>query len=176
MSRTVLLCLLLVVVAIQGKIVIVIDGDYEDCGTSYFDMTGLEFKAYNDTHLFLDGPLKVMKLIQAPWRVKITMEKFENNKWQPPMMSRLIPDFCATIQSPSEFYYHVTKNWVPKHCPYQAGTAIEFKMQQLNEFLLNFPPSMAGKWRVNLEGWFFEGAAKKTGYDCKRIGFELVDI
>lgn len=49
-------------------------------------------------------------------------------------------------------------------------------MQQLNEFAFDFPPNFVGKWRVNLEGWFHEGVGKKQGYDCKRLGCELVDV
>ncbi|CAO1339475.1 unnamed protein product [Diamesa tonsa] len=178
MVRRKILCLLVALAScnVDGKLEVVMDGGYEDCGSQYFDLSELEFITYNDTHIFLDGNLKVLRLIQAPWRIKISMEKFENNKWQPSVINRLIPEFCSTIQNPKEVHYHVTKNWVPKNCPYEAGTVIVFKMQQMNEFPFNFPPSLAGKWRINLEGWFFEGVGKKQGYDCKRFGCELVDI
>lgn len=51
------LCLLLLVTSIHGKIELVMDGSYEDCGTTYFDMTKLDFISYNDTHIFLNGKL-----------------------------------------------------------------------------------------------------------------------
>lgn len=49
-------------------------------------------------------------------------------------------------------------------------------MQQLNEFPVEFPQNLAGKWRVILEGWFYEGVGKKNGYDCKRMKCDLIDM
>ena len=47
--------LLVLATSVKGKIEVVMDGDYEDCGSQYFDMSELEFITYNDTHIFLDG-------------------------------------------------------------------------------------------------------------------------
>lgn len=56
MNGFILLCLLLVATtSVKGKVELVMDGEYEDCGSQYFDMTELKFITYNDTHIFLDG-------------------------------------------------------------------------------------------------------------------------
>lgn len=55
MNRFQILCLLVVATRVKGKLEIVMDGEYEDCGSQYFDMSELEFVTYNDTHIFLDG-------------------------------------------------------------------------------------------------------------------------
>lgn len=57
MYRRKILCLLLALAScnVNGKLEVVMDGGYEDCGSQYFDLSELEFITYNDTHIFLDG-------------------------------------------------------------------------------------------------------------------------
>lgn len=61
--RNILYLLLVVATGVYGKLEVVMDGDYEDCGSQYFDLSELEFITYNDTHLFLDGKVTCFVLI-----------------------------------------------------------------------------------------------------------------
>lgn len=88
-----------------------------------FDFSQLEIFAETDTNVFLNGTWKFLKEVKSPWISNVFTERYERGQWNVELMNRRIPDFCESIQTKTEIWYHVTQYFEPKTCPFPAGVS-----------------------------------------------------
>lgn len=108
------------------KIIPIIREGFELCAepenrAGKLDYSNLEIIAESDEDVFLNGSILFLKEIKAPWKALFFLEKFHRDKWNMEMIKKSVPDFCATIQKPSEPWYFITSKFEHKDCPFPAG-------------------------------------------------------
>lgn len=84
-----------------------------------FDMTNFELIAESDTDVFINGTVKFLKEIKAPWITHAFTEKFMGGRWSLYALERKFPDFCAVMHSRTEIWYNYMKD-LPG-CPLKKG-------------------------------------------------------
>jgi len=128
----------------------IVDEKIHDCGhTGYIDWSEFELLAYNDTHTFMNGKIKMLKEIHSPWSIKVSSERFDRGEWHTGEIQRSIPDMCLELQEEVEPWYPVSKRMLQKSCPYFPGYVEHINMWPVSGFKIFIPPSFQGKWRVS---------------------------
>lgn len=122
----------------QSEVIPVFDEVIQDCTTpdtkaGFFDFSGLEIIAENDTHAYLNGSWKFLKEVSSPWVYVIYTERFERGQWNLFAFNKRVPDFCKVIHSPTEPWYMIYKN-VPG-CPLKAGVGIIYRFDEIADKL-----------------------------------------
>lgn len=112
-----------------SKLVPIIDELYEICvepeeSAEIFDFSGLQIIVEDDTHVYLNGTLRLKNEIKAPWEAIVSLEKFDRDQWNIQGMYKKIPDFCLEIQNPLMPWYRYSSRFKKKHCPFPAGVRI----------------------------------------------------
>lgn len=110
------------------KLIPIIYEDFEICVTpeenaGKFDYSELEIIAETDTKVYMNGSWKFLKEVKSPWTSVVFTEKYERGKWNVEMFYKRIPNFCESIQKETEPWYHITKHFEPKSCPFPAGVS-----------------------------------------------------
>lgn len=75
----------------------------------------------------------------------------EQGKWNPGIISRDIPNFCAVLQLQTESWYQFTKHLKQGHCPIKAGVIFYFLLR-LSKIKLSCFIAVLGKFR-QLKHW-----------------------
>ena len=88
-----------------------------------FDYTNFQIIPINDTHTVLNGYVKFLKGITAPWHVHWHTEQYERGHWLQRGYVQDIRDFCKEVHNPVQPWYYVTTNF--KGCPIPAGVSNE---------------------------------------------------
>lgn len=112
------------------KVIPIIYEDHELCvepenNAGKFDWSNMEIIAESDTAVFLNGSLHILKKVDSPWKSTVFTERFLRGKWNVEALHKKIPDFCAVLQDPLTSWYHITSQWNPKNCPYEAGVSLK---------------------------------------------------
>lgn len=121
-----LVLFLLLIDCSDSKVLIIIYEDYERCvepeeEAGKLDFSDLHIIALSDTKVYLNGSVKFLKDINAPWRIFAFGERFIRNKWLMDSIHRKVSDLCQSIQSPLEPWYFITSKFEHKNCPFPAG-------------------------------------------------------
>lgn len=103
-----------------GKMEIIMSETIEKCSkpneeARVFDISELELIAVSDTEIIINGSIKFLKEIKAPWVSDSFSEQFYRGQWDMYVYQRRFPDFCAVLHSPVEVWYNYTKTF--KSCP-----------------------------------------------------------
>lgn len=109
-----------------GKMEIVLDEKLEKCvdakdDAGFYDMSEFEIVAESDTKVFLNGSIKFLRNVEAPWSVHIFAEKFNRGQWNVYAIDKTVPDFCSVMHRPSEPWYLYLKDF--GGCPIKAGVS-----------------------------------------------------
>ena len=86
---------------------------------NYFDYTGLQIYAENDTHTYFNGTWKFVKDLKKPWRYHFYTEKYVQGKWLIQAADMHISDMCQELHNPTKPWYSVYKH--VEKCPRPAG-------------------------------------------------------
>lgn len=115
----------------------------------------------------LNGTWTMLGDLVAPWPMNLYTMRFEQGNWVPGPLKRNIPDFCASIHSPVEVWYPMTKKF-PK-CPWKKGvkmkqawfrsncqnfyfqTVVVFDMIPLTFNGLRMTSALEGKWELFMD-------------------------
>jgi hypothetical protein len=123
---TIFLCAVFLPMSSFGKIEIILHETFEKCvkpeeEAGVIDMTSFELIAESDSDVFMNGSVKFLKEIKAPWIVHAYTEKFIRGQWSLYAMEKKISDFCAVIHKKSEIWYNYMKD-LPG-CPLEQGVS-----------------------------------------------------
>lgn len=123
-----LLIALITVNSCGAKIVPIVYEDFEECveteeKAGKFDYSEMEIIAESDYHVCLNGTLVILDEVKSPWKVTLFAERLRGNKWVVDSIHRRVPDFCTSIQSITEPWYHVTSKFDPKNCPFPRNVS-----------------------------------------------------
>lgn len=107
-----------------SRIEIILHETLENCVQSgeeagVIDMTKFELIAVSDTEVFLNGTVKFLKAIKAPWIVHAFTEKNIRGQWSLYALEKKIPDFCEVMHRKSEIWFSYMKD-LPG-CPLEKG-------------------------------------------------------
>lgn len=124
MIAFVLLLMMILPHKLFGKIIPIIDENYENCASPDEDYKGFDFDDYdlialNDYDVFLNGTVKILKPVVSQIPAHITAERFERGKWIVTYLDTKRPDICASLKNPMEVWYDKFKS--KKGCPLSAG-------------------------------------------------------
>lgn len=123
MQKTALLTFFLPLFRLSiGKIVLFPDDKVEFCSeeqSGHFAYDDLHVLIESDTDIFLNGTVKFLKEVKSPWKVYAFAEQYVRDQWVVAMFNRKIPDYCAVMKNPGEFWYAMLKD--KKGCPIPEG-------------------------------------------------------
>lgn len=111
-----------------GKMEIVIDEKLEKCvdakdDAGVSDLSEFEIIAESDTKVFLNGSIKFLKNVEAPWMIHMFAEKLHRGQWNVYAIDKTVPDFCSVMHSPKEVWYPYVKDF--GGCPIAAGVSFK---------------------------------------------------
>lgn len=130
------------------KVIPIINEEFESCidpeeNAGKFDLSQLEFIAETDTNVFMNGSWNFLKEVKSPWVSTVFAERYERGQWNVEKLHKRIPDFCDSIQSDQEPWYHVTKHFEPKNCPFPAGVSSTILLSSF-------------KWRIKTQFFYID--------------------
>ncbi|XP_055602099.1 uncharacterized protein LOC129750922 [Uranotaenia lowii] len=170
------LVLVISVHVVMTKVIIDPHEEFEECGNGMpmfsMNFSGLEITRKEDGTIFGNGKVKVLKDFNAPMKIFYYTKKLERGSWTRGIFSRLVPDFCATMNNPLELWYNVTRFLPP--CPIKAGQEIVLDNLKVGTVLEVVPPNLLGEWRIYNEMTTTRGLIPQS--ECKLIEFSVVEI
>ncbi|XP_055611663.1 uncharacterized protein LOC129758224 [Uranotaenia lowii] len=135
------------------------------------DFSGMEIIREEDGTIIADGKVKVLKDFNVPMKIYYYTKKLERGAWNRGLLSRLVPDFCATMNNPVEPWYNVTRHLPP--CPFKAGQEIVLDKMMVGKVWETIPPNFIGEWRFYTEMTTTRGALPET--ECKLMEVSVVE-
>lgn len=88
---------------------------------NFFNYSHMELIPYNDTDVFLNGSMLLMRDIKKSFRVNIYTEQYTQGEWIFRAFNRTYNDFCIAMKNPTEPFF-VAFAGQPK-CPYKKGVS-----------------------------------------------------
>ena len=92
------------------------------------DPRQMEVVPIDDGVSALNGTVRVLKVIKAPFHTKITSRKWERGQWVPAIVNKEVYDMCFSIKNPLEMWYPVTRTLKVNGCPVKPGVLKVVKM------------------------------------------------
>lgn len=127
----------------KAIITIDFDEDIRECGNGMpipdVDLSQFSILPQDDGTMVVNGTVKIIngfgnptrvggtswnissKIIPASLQWNMYSKRQEQGKWNPGIISRDIPNFCAVLQLQTESWYQFTKHLKQGHCPIKAG-------------------------------------------------------
>ncbi|CAO1312731.1 unnamed protein product [Diamesa serratosioi] len=169
--------LLSILKIVSGKIVLIVDENYELCqdgDPAVFDVSKLIVTQHNDTYTYVEGTIKALQNIKSPAVVAAFAERQIKGKWERSMIDRKVPDFCSLIQNPAEVWYFVTKNLNIKECPFKAGDILTAGRVEISESQIELQSFMIGEWRLTVNVEIHDKL--KVLKDCYRVYYTVAEL
>lgn len=128
-----------------GKMFVILDERIEKCvkpdeDAGVYDFSSMKLIAEDDTTVFVNGSVKFLRDIKAPWHVHLFTERFTKGSWNVLAFVRDMKDFCAHIHSKSELWYN--SMIVHQGCPLSAGVRSVIACKKLKITKLRIPFSV----------------------------------
>jgi hypothetical protein len=125
----------------SSKILVFPDEKIEKCqefldkDAGHFNYDSFEIITVSDTEIFLNGSIKIIKELKAPWVSEIYAEQFVRNSCIQTPLQRKFNDICPHLHNPLEIWYKLMKN--VQGCDYKEGVRTLGVPLDLRLFLLN---------------------------------------
>lgn len=152
------------------------------------DMTGLEVIIESDNDFYLNGTVRFLIAITAPWEIYAYGERFYRNSWVHGAEKKM-RDFCAEMEDKSSPAQSFLKD--KQKCPFRPGVSEHSKLSRSVltsntsqdewkfdmfkiplDFLSYIPPNFSGRWRLTeISTINADGSAVK---DCFRMHADLI--
>ncbi|EDS34281.1 conserved hypothetical protein [Culex quinquefasciatus] len=147
------------------------DEDIRECGNGMpipdVDLSQFSILPQDDGTMVVNGTVKIINGFGNPTRWNMYSKRQEQGKWNPGIISRDIPNFCAVLQLQTESWYQFTKHLKQGHCPIKAGYSESFDNLNIGNVASAFeiPAAFIGDWRIYNEiTTFRNGRLEKECY------------
>lgn len=86
------------------------------------DMSSIRIIVTSDVDYFINGTIKFLKPVKAPWKIHCTAEQFYRDQWVPGFGQKMA-DYCAEKRNPANVFSQLMEG--KKDCPLDAGVSLE---------------------------------------------------